>query len=281
MEARTLLSVVVGGLLVLPAGAAAQGSIAGQVTDNTGGVLPGVTIEAASPALIEGSRVAVSDGAGLYTIIDLRPGTYSVTYTLPGFGTQVRDQIELQGDVTLNLDVAMSVGGIEETVTVSGAAPVVDVQQVQRIEVMTKEVQEAIPTGRSSWSYALLIPGVKVHKADVGGSAGAQQSEMMGRGLDAAHNSIEIDGMIVSPIFQDGRYQAYLNPLLAAETSYTTTGNTAETQQGGLRMNMIPEEGGNNYSGRCSPARRRPSSSRTTTTRGWPISGSARCRRST
>ena len=144
----------------------------------------------------------------------------------------------------------MSVGGIEETVTVSGAVPVVDVQQVQRIEVLSKEVQEAIPTGRSAWSYALLIPGVKVHKADVGGSAGAQQSEMMGRGLDAAHNSIEIDGMIVSPIFQDGRYQAYLNPLLAAETSYTTTGNTAETQQGGLRMNMIPEEGGNNYSGK-------------------------------
>ena len=250
MHSRTLLSVVVGGLLLLPAGAAAQGSIAGQVTDNTGGVLPGVTIEAASPALIEGSRVAVSDGAGLYTIIDLRPGTYSVTFSLPGFGTQVRDEIALQGDVTLNLDVAMSVGGIEETVTVSGAVPVVDVQQVQRIEVLTKEVQEAIPTGRSSWSYALLIPGVKVHKADVGGSAGAQQSEMMGRGLDAAHNSIEIDGMIVSPIFQDGRYQAYLNPLLAAETSYTTTGNTAETQQGGLRMNMIPEEGGNNYSGK-------------------------------
>ena len=250
MHSRSLLSVVVGGFLLLPAGAAAQSRIAGQVTDNTGGVLPGVTIEAASPALIEGSRVAISDGAGQYTIIDLRPGTYTVTYVLPGFGTQVRDQIELLGDVTLNLDVAMSVGGIEETVTVSGAAPVVDVQQVQRIEVMTKEVQEAIPTGRSSWSYALLIPGVKVHKADVGGSAGAQQSEMMGRGLDAAHNSIEIDGMIVSPIFQDGRYQAYLNPLLAAETSYTTTGNTAETQQGGLRMNMIPEEGGNFYSGK-------------------------------
>ena len=249
MTHRTLLSVVVGCLLLAPAGAAAQGAIAGQVTDNTGGVLPGVTVEAASSALIEGSRVAVTDGAGLYTIIDLRPGAYAVTYTLPGFGTQVRDQIELLGDVTLNLDVAMSVGGIEETVTVSGAAPVVDVQQVQRIEVLTKEVQEAIPTGRSSWSYALLIPGVKVHKADVGGSAGAQQSEMMGRGLDAAHNSIEIDGMNVSPNFQDGRYQAYLNPLLAAETSYTTTGNTAETQQGGLRLNMIPQEGGNNTSG--------------------------------
>ena len=86
MKSRSLLSVV-GCLLLAPAGAAAQGAIAGQVTDNTGGVLPGVTVEAASPALIEGSRVAVTDGAGLYTIIDLRPGAYSVTYTLPGFGT--------------------------------------------------------------------------------------------------------------------------------------------------------------------------------------------------
>ena len=248
MKSRSLFSVVAC-LLLAPAGAAAQSALAGQVTDNTGGVLPGVAVEAASPALIEGSRVAFTDGSGQYTLIDLRPGTYTVTFTLPGFGPQVRDQIELLGDVTLNIDVAMAVGGIEETVTVSGATPVVDVQQVQRIEVLTKEVQEAIPTGRSAWSYALLIPGVKVHKADVGGSSGAQQSEMMGRGLDAAHNSIEIDGMNVSPMFRDGRYQAYLNPLLAAETSYTTTGVTAETQQGGLRLNMIPQEGGNVFSG--------------------------------
>ena len=125
----------------------------------------------------------------------------------------------------------------------------VDVQQVQRIEVMTRETQEAIPTGRSMWSYALLIPGVKVHKPDVGGTAGAQQSEMMGRGLDAAHTTVEIDGMMINSMVSDGRYQAYLNPMLSAETSYTTSGQGAETQTGGLRINMIPNEGGNQYSG--------------------------------
>jgi len=134
---------------------------------------------------------------------------------------------------------------------------VVDVQQVQRIEVMTRETQEAIPTGRSMWSYALLIPGVKVHKPDVGGTAGVQQSEMMGRGLDAAHTTIEVDGMMINTMISDGRYQAYLNPMLAAETSYTTSGQGAETQTGGLRINMIPNEGGNQYSGNCSRASRR------------------------
>ena len=172
-------------LLLVPAVAVAQSSIAGTVTDDTGGVLPGVTVEASSPVLIEGSRVVFTDGTGNYNIIDLRPGVYSVVFTLPGFGTQVRDELVLGADVALPIDVQMSVGSVEETITVSGETPVVDVQQVQRIEVMTRETQEAIPTGRSMWSYALLIPGVKVHKPDVGGTAGVQQSEMMGRGLDA------------------------------------------------------------------------------------------------
>ncbi len=114
---------------------------------------------------------------------------------------------------------------------------------------MTREMQEAIPTGRSPWSYALLIPGVRVHKPDVGGSAGVQQSEMMGRGLDAAHNTVEIDGMTVDTMVSDGRYQAYLNPMLATETSYTMSGHGAETQTGGLRINMIPAEGGDRFGG--------------------------------
>ncbi len=161
----------------------------------------------------------------------------------------MRDQLILGADVSLPINVVMSVGSVEETITVSGETPVVDVQQVQRIEVMTRETQEAIPTGRSTWSYALLIPGVKVHKPDMGGTAGAQQSEMMGRGLDAAHTTVEIDGMMINTLISDGRYQAYLNPMISAETSYTTAGQGAETQTGGLRINMIPNEGGNQLSG--------------------------------
>ena len=249
MRLGRFLAVAAAVLLLAPAVAVAQSSIAGTVTDDTGGVLPGVTVEASSDVLIEGSRVVFTDGTGNYNIIDLRPGVYSVVFTLPGFGTQVRDELVLGADVALPIDVQMSVGSVEETITVSGETPVVDVQQVQRIEVMTRETQESIPTGRSMWSYALLIPGVKVHKPDVGGTAGVQQSEMMGRGLDASNTTIEVDGMMINTMISDGRYQAYLNPMLAAETSYTTSGQGAETQTGGLRINMIPNEGGNQFSG--------------------------------
>ena len=249
MRLKRFLAVAAAALLLAPAIAVAQSSIAGSVTDDTGGVLPGVTVEASSDVLIEGSRVVFTDGTGSYNIIDLRPGEYTVLFTLPGFGTLVRDELILGADVALPIDAVLSVGSVEETITVSGETPVVDVQQVQRIEVMTRETQEAIPTGRSTWSYALLIPGVKARAPDMGGTAGAQQSEMMGRGLDAAHTTVEIDGMMINTLISDGRYQAYMNPMMAAETSYTTSGATAETQNGGLRINMIPNEGGNQYSG--------------------------------
>ena len=120
-------------LLMAPALAAAQDSgIAGAVTDNTGGVLPGVTVEASSPALIEGSRVAFSDSQGRYAFTALRPGTYTVTFTLPGFSVIVREGIELTAAFTAAVDVELRVGALEETVTVSGAAPVLDVQRTSR-----------------------------------------------------------------------------------------------------------------------------------------------------
>ena len=249
MKSWKVLAVALGCLLLVPVGAAAQSSIAGEVADNTGGVLPGVTVEASSPALIEGSRVAITDGTGQYNLIDLRPGTYSVTYTLPGFGTQVRDELILQTDFNMNIDIVLTVGALEETVTVSGESPVVDVQQVQRVEVLTREVQEAIPTGRSTWSYAALIPGVKVNQPDVGGTGGAQQGVMSANGAGGQGTSVEIDGMLANTMIGDGGWQGYFNPMMTAETSYTTSGITAETQLGGLRINMIPAEGGNQFSG--------------------------------
>ena len=95
MKFGKFLAVVLGILILMPAAASAQSAFAGRVDDNTGGALPGVTVEASSPVLIEGSRVAVTDGTGQYTIIDLRPGEYTLTFTLPGFGTQVRDEVQL------------------------------------------------------------------------------------------------------------------------------------------------------------------------------------------
>ena len=132
--ARIFLVTVVG--ILLPGLVYAQASIAGVVRDSSGAVLPGVTVEASSPALIEKVRTVITDGAGQYRIIDLRPGTYAVTFTLPGFNTVRREGVELSGDAVANVAAEMRVGALEETITVTGAAPVVDVQGVRQQQVL-------------------------------------------------------------------------------------------------------------------------------------------------
>src|SRR5437867_126790 len=236
-------------LLLLPVTSAAQSSIGGRVTDNTGGVLPGVTVEATSPVLIEGTHTPVTDGHGQYRIVDLRPGTYKVTFSLTGFGTQVRDGLLLPADFAMTVSVVMSVGAIEESVTVTGASPVVDSSSVNRTEVLTRTVQEELPTGRAVWSYAQLIPGVRIGTPDVGGTSGHQQAGVSGAGALSQRDTIyEIDGLDISTYIGDS-WSPYLNPMLVTETSYTTAGIGAEEARGGVRINMIPKEGGNTVSG--------------------------------
>ena len=156
-----LALVVLFAVALLPAAAYGQSQIVGQVTDNTGGVLPGVTVEASSPVLIEGSRVTITDSQGRYGIVDLRPGTYEVAFTLSGFSTVVRDELALPANFAMTIDVEMLVGALEETITVSGEAPTVDVQQAQRTQVIPRDVIDAVPTGRSWQTRVALMPGVQ------------------------------------------------------------------------------------------------------------------------
>ena len=160
--------------LALPTAVRAQANsaIAGVVKDSSGAVLPGVTVEASSPALIEKVRSAVTDGEGQYKIVDLRPGDYTVTFTLTGFSTVKREGIELTASFTANVNAELRVGALEETITVSGAAPTVDVQNVVQQRVMTRDVIDAIPVGaKSVMSIGVLIPGVTTNSQDVGGTA--------------------------------------------------------------------------------------------------------------
>src|SRR5215207_6458690 len=136
-------------LMALPSLAHAQSVITGVVKDTSGAVLPGVTVEAASEALIEKVKSAVTDGEGVYRIVDLRPGTYTVTFSLPGFQTLVRDQLELPSEFTMTINGDLRVGGLEESITVSGDSPVVDVQSAVHTQVLNREAIDAIPTGRT------------------------------------------------------------------------------------------------------------------------------------
>ena len=152
------LAVAVVWLAVSSAPASAQSSIAGAVKDASGAVLPGVTVEASSPALIEKVRAATTDGQGRFTIADLRPGLYTVTFALPGFSTIKREGLEVQSNVTVPLSVELKVGALEETVTVTGASPVVDVQSSTRTQVVSRDLMDAIPNARNLQSIAAMVP---------------------------------------------------------------------------------------------------------------------------
>ena len=236
---------------LVPALASAQATsqFTGVVTDNTGGILPGVTIEASSPALIEGSRVGFTDGTGRYLLVDLRPGTYNITFTLPGFSTVLVESQELPAGFSATVDAVLSVGALEETVTVSGQAPVVDVQSISQAEVLNREVLDAIPTGRNLQSTAQLIPGVKMNRPEVGLTTAAQQTYMSVHGMSNRQTTVTVDGQLVMSSGGDGAVQNYNNQLAAQEMVYETSGISAETSTGGVRISMIPREGGNTHSG--------------------------------
>jgi len=219
------------------------------VSDATGGVLPGVTIEAISPVLIEGGRVAVTDGQGRYTIINLRPGSYRMTFSLPGFTTVVREDLPLTAAGTLTINVELRVGSIEESVTVSGQSPIVDVQQATRVETLSRDFMDSLPTARNFQTIGALMPGIKLDRPDVGGARAMEQTYMYSHGASAYHNTIQIDGMKVNSLMYDGVIQTYHNDAMHAEVTYQTGGFGAETLTGGIRLNMIPREGGNTLTG--------------------------------
>src|SRR5258706_11674882 len=183
---RLARSLALLGCLLVPglgwAQSATTAGIAGVVRDTTGAVLPGVTVEAASAALIEKVRTVVTDGGGQYKIVDLRPGTYSVTFTLPGFGTVRREGLELTTGFTATVNGEMKVGSLEETVIVSSASPVVDVQNVRTQNVISHDILDALPTGKSVPALAALTVGVSVSTGtgnssqDVGGNKGEQRA---------------------------------------------------------------------------------------------------------
>jgi hypothetical protein len=177
------LTAVSGVVPLFPAHARAQqrASIVGVVQDSTGAALPGVTVEASSPELIEQVRTAITDSAGRYSIIDLRPGTYTVLVTLPGFRSVKREGIVLEGAFAAQVNGALPVGQVEETVTVTGASPIVDTQSTQNQAVLSRQVLDVLPAARTMQGGAALVPGVSfysqgfVSTMSIHGSATADQ----------------------------------------------------------------------------------------------------------
>ena len=249
--ARTLkASLIAMALFVLvPSIAHAQSSLTGVVKDTSGAVLPGVTVEAASPVLIEKTRSVATDATGGYRLTDLRPGVYTITFSLEGFSTVKREGVELPANFTMTINSDLRVGSLEETLTVTGAAPTVDVQSTTKSQVLNREALDAIPTGRTIQGMGQLITGVSLNIPDVGGSRAMQQTYMSAHGLGASQTTVLVDGLIVNGLDGDGAVQNYFNSSMAQEMVYTTSGAGADVSGGGVRLNMIPRDGGNVFNG--------------------------------
>ncbi len=242
--------------LLLPLAAFAQtSSIAGEVKDPSGALLPGVLVEVASPVLIEQVRSAKTDGSGSYRVISLRPGLYSVTFTLPGFNTVKRENVELQSDFTATINAELRVGSIEETITVAADSPIVDVQSITTRTVMTREVMDSLPTGRNIQAMGIMIPGASLSvggggalSRDVGGSGQLQQSPLQYRG--SADTVQTIEGLRLNNLCAAGQFGGvYWNDNSFQEISYVTGADSAEVGQGGMRVSMVPRDGGNTFKG--------------------------------
>jgi hypothetical protein len=255
--ARLVLPMV---LVLVPAVSWAQtlvsGSIAGVVRDTSGAVLPGVTIEAASPALIEKVRTATTDGQGQYKIVDLRPGTYTVTFTLPGFSTVTREGLELTTGFTATVNAELRVGTVAESITVTGVSPVVDTQNVRTQNVLSREVLDTVPTGRTIQGYATLIVGA-VHvgfgpEQDVGGNKGESPGAIRIHGNREFDQKLLWDGMRFNGAYGTGGggvRSFMVNQEAVEEITLETAGMSAESETGGVQMNVVPKDGGNTFKG--------------------------------
>ena len=238
-------------VVLLPSAALAQATIAGVVRDASGAVLPGVVVEATSPALIEKVRSVVTDGTGQYRIIDLRPGTYAISATLPGFSVVRREGIELSGAMTATIPLEMRVGGLQETVTVTGETPVVDVQSVRRQTTLDNEVLTTVPTARSWAATAVLIPGIVTQ---AGASADVQITPQMtvfgGMGGRGNEGRMQVDGLGTGAALNGGGVSTYVADISnAAEVVTTTSGGLGEAEVGGPTISVVPKSGGNTVAG--------------------------------
>jgi len=244
MRAKCLVILAV---LLLPASVFAQATLTGTVRDASGGVLPGVTVEASSPALIEKTRTAVTDASGQYRIIDLRAGTYTLSFSLTGFNAVRRENIELAGSQTLTIPVDMRVGGIQETITVSGETPVVDVQSTRREVVIDRAMVQTIPASRAAGALLNATPGLTVDNNGI--ALSPTMTFFSANGGANNEGRMAVNGMTVGAARSGGVSSYVYDAVGVEEVAIRVGGGLGETDTGGPIMNIVPRSGGNTFSG--------------------------------
>jgi hypothetical protein len=244
--------VAVGLFVVVPSTLFAQGAIGGSVKDATGAVLPGVTVEASSDALIERTRSVATDSNGQYLIVNLRPGTYTVTFTLTGFNSVRREGLILVGSNTLPVSAELSVGAVQETLTVTAASPVVDIQNTRQQATLTREMLDVLPRARNAQNTGMLLPGMVADGSangvthDVGGSSGENQVVLSIHGSVNGDQTLQMDGFPVH-VYDASTSMSGIqySDAQVQEFNFEFSAISAETGSGGVRVNVVPKEGGN------------------------------------
>jgi hypothetical protein len=234
--------------LLLPTTSYAQATLAGIVRDTSGAILPGVTVEAASPALIEKVRTAVTDGTGQYQLVDLRPGSYTVTFSLSGFRSARREGVEVSGGGVITVNGELSVGGVTETIVIEAENPVVETQTVRRQAVLENKTISELPAARGYGAILAAIPTLQ--------GAGANSSSSVNPSFFSAHGGpgnegrVMLDGLSVGAAFNGGGVSgnAY-DTANAAEMQVSISGSLGEAEVGGPMLNIVPKTGGNLFSG--------------------------------
>ena len=235
-------------VILFPAVAHAQATLAGALRDTSGAVLPGVTVEAASTVLIEGARTTVTDATGQYSIVALPPGTYKVTFTLPGFAVVVREGVEMSGTGTITINADLRVSDLQETITVTGETPVVDVRSTRREAVLSSDVVAALPASRGVGNLLMAVPGISLQIVNSG--ADPRMTMFTARGGNGNEGTVQIDGMNVGAVFNGGGTSEFgYDTAAASEVVVTVGGATGEADRGAPSINLIPKSGGNTFSG--------------------------------
>src|SRR5258708_3722608 len=237
---------VVSPLIALATIATAQSTISGVVKDPSGAHVAKATVEAASDVLIERVRTVITNNEGRYAIVDLRPGTYTITVTMPGFATS-KQKVEVPANVSVPVDAELRVGSVGEAITVEARIATVDIENVGHPVTLTRSDMDNLPTGRYMQAIGVEVPGAHLNLPDIGGSQQIEQNYLSVHGNGSTHDTYMLDGMKVNTTYADGQIQQYIDNAAVQETTYLTSNVGADSSGGGMFTNLVPKDGGNQY----------------------------------